>query len=236
MSKIDPSVILKRVIWMQRVQDLVRTGHRYHVSGQCDLERLPDLYDKFQRLYDIDATTMQASRMRRAGRCSARFLILLLPTGRAHWILLRTEGALSPAAKDVRETWRDALDERVNLDHFELVRMTKPGQKTTSWTWRYEKQRYDDLRALIIENIAKKRDADLERLTQIIWASPGFHGIRAQIKKLPDLIKSEWQRHKRTADKSPELPKHLGYVRKLSDKSKKVSFLLKEKCFDNAAR
>lgn len=47
MSKIDPSVILKRVIWMQRVQDLVRTGHRYHVSGQCDLERLPDLYDKF---------------------------------------------------------------------------------------------------------------------------------------------------------------------------------------------
>lgn len=57
----------------------------------------------------------------------------------------------------MRETWRDALDERVNLDHFELVRMTKPGQKTTSWTWRYEKQRYDDLRALIIENIAKKR-------------------------------------------------------------------------------
>lgn len=228
MNKIDPSVILKRVIWMQRVQDLVRTGHRYYVAGQCDLERLPDLYDKFQRLYDIDATAMQASRMRRAGRCSARMLILLLPTGRAHWILLRTEGELSPAAKEVRETWRDALAERVSLDHFELVRMTKPGQKTTSWTWRYEKKRYEDLRAVIIDQIARKKDADLQKLIEIIWASPGFHGIREQIKKFPDLIKSEWQRHKRTADKFPELPQHLGYVRKLAEKSKKVSVLLKK--------
>ena len=119
------------------------------------------------------------------------------------------------------------MDERVNLDHFELVRMTKPGQKTTSWTWRYEKHRYEDLRSLIIENISRKKDADLQKLIEIIWSSPGFHGIRAQIKRIPDLIKSEWQRHKRPADKFPELPKHLGYVRKLGDKSKKVSVLLK---------
>ena len=35
------------------------------------------------------------------------------------------------AAKEVRETWRDAIAERVSLDYFEIVRVIKRGWKNT---------------------------------------------------------------------------------------------------------
>jgi hypothetical protein len=61
-----------------------------------------------------------------------------------------------------------------------------------------------------------------------LWCSPGFSGVREQVKKVKDFIKAEWKRTRKDAESFPEIPEHLGYVRRLPDKGNKLSVILKK--------
>ena len=228
-QKYDPFIFTTRAPWMQRTCDLVRSGHHWFVQGEIPLERAAYLAEKFERLYDIGLDRLQASRARKDGAASARLLLLALPDkNNLAWLLLRTDGNLSPAASEVKEKWRDAYTDRIKYDRFEMVRLPRPGQVKPAYTWRYTRDGYDLIRDSIIMTVRSKHDEQLKTMIAGIFHSPGFAGIRAQVIKLTDLIKAEWSKHRRTGSPMPVIPEHLGYVRRIADKGKRVSILIKE--------
>jgi len=137
------------------------------------------------------------------------------------WILLHFQGTTI----DVSEKWRDALSDRVIVTGYELVRLTKPEEPRPVWTWRYTKHRHDDLRNEIIDCIRRRKDRDLVQLIATTWRSPGFHGIRDQVKKFKELIQAEWKRTRGSKEGLPDIPDRIGYLRRLSDVGLKLSAL-----------
>lgn len=226
MAKTDFFVFTKKTSFMQRIADLVRSGHKRYTMGTISIDKAAHLADKFGRLYEPNLPRLQASRRREKGEATARLLwwydenkpeILT-------WILLVTDGQLMI---DGLEKWQDPLEpkERIHLTGYELVRITKPTEPKPVWTWRYDKQRLQDLRNEVVTAIRLRHDNELERLIAMLWKSPGFAGIREQVKAIGALVKADWKRSRSEA--MPELPKHLGYVQRLADKGKKLSELKK---------
>lgn len=222
---LDPFVFTKKTAFMQRVADLVRSGHNRYVQGTVPLEKAGAFAAKIDRLYAVGVTRLQAHRARKDGLASARLLLLWQeqtgPAPSLHWVLLVTDGEL-PAEAD-REAWRDPRQTRITLTGYELVRVTKPEAKAPVWTWRYTRSRYDELRLACLLAIRHHQKQELTQLIDSIWRSPGFSGIRDQVKKLQEAIVGEWNRTRARRDMRPPIPEHLGYVRRLEDKGKKLS-------------
>ena len=218
---VDHFVFSKKSPFMQRIGDLVRTGHLSYVQGQISVEKAGFLARKFADRYAILRTKLQASRARQSGSSTTR-LLFLRQDGRdeLHWVLLHVQGTES----DSHEKWRDAIVDRITLTGYELVRLTKPEEPKPVWTWRYTRKRHDELRQEFIACIRQRRDRDLERLIMTTWRTPGFHGAREQVKKLKELICAEWKRN-RGNEKLPEIPDRIGYVRRLPDVGLKLSTL-----------
>lgn len=227
----DPFVITKKTVLMQRLADLVRSGHREYVFGSIPLDQAARLAGKFDQLYRVDQTRLEASRQRKEGHSSFRLLLLLQENGDAPqvlWWLLRTAGT-GPAEAE-REKWRDANKDRIELTGYELVRQPRPGKATAAWTWRYTKEREADLRDTLVHAIRTKRDAEVRQLIHTIWRTPGFAAARAQVKKMGQLIEGEWKRSRpKEAEAMPEIPARLGYVRRLANVGATLSTLSKSK-------
>ncbi len=219
----DPFVFTKKTVLMQRLSDLVRTGHHYYVTGSIPVEKAAGLATKLDGLYDVDQGKLAASRQRKKGDASFR-LLMFLPDGETNilWFLIRTEGEIPEAA--TREKWRDAITDRIELTGYELVRLPRVGSKNPAYTWRYTKAQHDDLRHGLLQAIRTKRDDQVRQLIHTLWRTPGFAGARGQVKKFGDLVKSEWKRS-RGSDEMPEIPARLGYVRRLADKGARLSVL-----------
>jgi hypothetical protein len=228
MAKTDFFVFTKKTSFMQRIADLVRSGHTRYTMGTIAIGKAAHLADKFSSMYTVNLPRLQAGRRREKGEATARLLwwydenkpeILT-------WILLVTEGQLM---LDGQEKWQDPLEskQRIHLTGYELVRINKPTEPKPVWTWRYDKQRLEDLRYEVVKAIRQRHDHDLERLIAMLWKSPGFAGIREQVKAVGLLIKTDWKRIRKDGEIMPELPKHLGYVQRLADKGKKLSELKK---------
>ncbi len=219
----DPFVFTKKTVLMQRLADLVRSGHYHYVTGSIPVEKAAALAVKLNMFFDVDQGKLLASRQRKKGAASFR-LLMFLADGETSvlWFLLRTDGEIPEPA--TREKWRDALSDRIKLTGYELVRLPRPGSKLPAYTWRYETARHDDLRNALLQAIRTKRDDELRQLIHTLWRTPGFAGARTQVKKFADLIKSEWKRS-RGSDEKPEIPTRLGYVRRLADKGAKLSEL-----------
>lgn len=224
----DPFVFTKKTVLMQRISDAVRLGHTRYVVGVTTLEKTRALAEKFDRLYQPNLEKTAAHRARKAGKATTRLFFLNLKGEAVWWILLATDGEF--AIGDDREKWRDpiAKGSRVELDGYELVQVTKPGLKNPAWTWRYTRKRHDDLREAVVLAIRTRHDADLRQLIQTIWRTPGFSGARDQALKFRDLIQAEWKRSRGPAEALPEIPKRLGYVRRLKDVGKAASSLLRD--------
>jgi hypothetical protein len=69
----------------------------------------------------------------------------------------------------------------------------------------------------IVRVIRSRHDSRLEQIIYSLHRSPGFAGIRTQVKKLWDIIRAEWKRTRSKAEVMPEIPKNIGYVRRLPD-------------------
>lgn len=110
---------------MQRIQDLVRTGHTQYVQGTIPIQKASGLAAKFNERYSVGANRMAASRARRSGDGSAR-LLMYFPGEREliHWILLRTP----TTTPDDSEKWRDALFDKMRIEFtgYQLVRRVRP--------------------------------------------------------------------------------------------------------------
>ena len=66
--------------------------------------------------------------------------------------------------------------------------------------------------------IRTKNDEQLRQVIYNLYRSPSFGGVREQVKSAASLIKEEWKRTRGTKEGMPEIPKALGYVRRLADK------------------
>jgi hypothetical protein len=231
----DPFVFTKKTVLMQRVSDAVRLGHTRYVVGLTTLEKTRALAEKFDRLYQPNLEKTAAHRVRKAGKATTRLFFLNLKGEDVWWILLATDGEF--AIGDDREKWRDpiAKGSRVELRGYELLQVTKPGLKNPAWTWRYTRKQHDALREAVILAIRTRHDADLKQLIQTIWRTPGFSGARDQALKFRDLIQDEWKRSRGPAEAIPEIPKRLGYVRRLKDVGKSASNLLRDLKADKSA-
>ena len=142
-----------------------------------------------------------------------------------HWILLSTPGVWeSPYSGN--EKWLDPTVDKVALTGYEMVRHIRPGNATPSWTWRYNATRQVEIRDAIVMSIRRHNNQELVALIDTVWRSPAFAGVREQIKKYAALIKAEWTRT--GSGPMPELPKGLGYVRRLPDKGVLLSKLKKD--------
>lgn len=219
MAKSNQFVFTKKTALMQRLADLVRGGHVRYVCGTIQLEKAAQLATKFDRLYQPNLPRLQAHRRRAQGEATARLLWWqdASKPEQLTWFLLLTDGELTV---DGLESWRDPLNTktRIHLTGYELVRLTKPTEPKPVWTWRYDKQRLQDLRDQLVTVIRLKHDHEVERLIAMLWASPGFAGIREQVKGCGELIRAEWKRSRGSSDNMPVIPTRLGYVQRLADK------------------
>lgn len=220
---LDWFVLSKKTALMQRLADLVRSGHRYYVTGQIPLAKAGYLAGKFDALYQVGLSRLEQSRKRKLGQASFRFFMLHQVGHEAlSWWLLCTDGVTPREA--TREKWRDALDTRIVLTGYELVRQTRAGAKLPAWTWRYTQAREHELRDSIVRSIRTRRDDELRQLIQTIWRTPGFAAARDQVKKMKALILADWKRS-RGNDPLPDIPIRVGYVRRIPDVGRKLSEL-----------
>lgn len=225
-------VFTKKSVFMQRIADAVRQGHHWHVSGQVTVAKADYLVEKFDRVFRISRTPVQAFRARQLGEATAR-LLLWMPEDDAEklvWVLLKTDGKeYLPGHRP--EQWRHAMedDQRISLTGYWLVRMTKPGYPQPVWTWRYMPERYAEIRDAIVAAIRHRRDEELKQLIHVLWRSPGFAGVRTQVKEFKKLILAEWKRTRRKQEEMPVIPEHIGYVQRLPDKGVKLSAVIKKK-------
>ena len=232
----DPFIFTKRAPFMQRISDLVRTGHHRYVQGTVPIEKAGSLYEKFSRLYDVHLDRLQSSRKRQKGFATGRLLMTPVTNDVAdrtymdlNWVLVVTDGKFALDEYEKRERWLNALEDRITFSGYELVRLTKPQHPKPVWTWRYKKDREQELRESIRSAIRLKRDDELRRLIHLIWRTPGFGGARDQVKKMGKLIKAEWKRSRKDGEEMPEIPKHIGYVQRVADKGMLASKLHKER-------
>ena len=62
-----------------------------------------------------------------------------------------------------------------------------------------------------------RHDALLKQWIHSTARTPGFAGSREQIKRLWALLRAEWKRSRSKGEPLPEIPKNIGYVRRLPD-------------------
>lgn len=210
-------IFTKKTPWMQRISDLVRSGHHHYIQGQIDPVKVKFLAQKFSMNFETGLSKLEQSRKRKKGSASFRFLAWHDEKNNVvHWILVGTEGEMPKEGG--RENWQDATSKnRIHIvGGYELVRLTKPDEPKPTWTWRYSKSHIQDLRDSVIRSIRNKRDDLLRQLIYEIWRTPGFAGARCQVKSIAMLIKNEWQRS-RSGLELPEIPARLGYIRRIKD-------------------
>lgn len=200
---------------MQRLADKVRGGYTHYIQGACAPDKAPYVAQKFSTRYPLWVSDSTQTRRRKAGLNCYRWMAYLeAGTNLVHWVLLLAPSADQP---DQSDEWRDSNKERLRLTGYELVKLTRPGSSKPSLSWRYTRERHDQIRNSIVVAIRTRRDTDLAQLIYSTWRSPGFHGVGEQIKKLRKLIIHEWERARSKAEVMPNIPKRFGYVRRLSD-------------------
>ena len=221
----NPFVFFSKAAFMQRISDLVRTGHSFYVMGELPIEKVAGFYSKMSDYYLIDEGKHVASRKRKDGFASFRLFL-----GRFNaedpnitFIMLRTDGDIPALAK--KENWRDALVDKIQLTNYELVRHTRKDASKPSWSWRYTKQQEINLRDSLVSSIRRKSDKDLSYLISQVAGTMGFTIARGQAKKMCVLVQSEWKRHRNITEKPPSLPKRFGYVQRMPDVGRPISDL-----------
>jgi hypothetical protein len=211
----NPFVFSKKTPFMQRIADLVRHGHTQYVLGIVPIEKAGFLAYKFEFQFHTTISRVAACRSRKRGEASAR-LLLLNQGEEKHliWILLLKPGK---TADQSGQKWRDALEDKIIITGYELVRRTRPGSNKPAWSWRYTESQYETLRNGLIQAIRSKHDDVLRQLIYSIARSPGFAGVREQVKKFYALVRQEWKRRRGKSEQCPELPQH-GYTRRVEDR------------------
>lgn len=218
------TIFIKQLPFLQRLSDRARDGYFYYLCGTCSPARYPTLAQKFRRLYETDMSKDSRYRRRKKGEAVYAILAYQLrsdPSAPVLWVLLRTDGNESIAA-DKTEKWRDVRTDRLAiLDRYELHRHTRKDMSKPSWSWRFPKALHQELRDLVITLVRSKSDKRLQELIDSVNTAPKFAPIRAQIKGLHDLIRTEFKRSRSSQEKLPSLPR-IGFTRRTRDQTRVI--------------
>ena len=234
----QPFVLTKKTAALQRLGDYVRQGYRWYVSGALPLEKVLSFCQKQDARHGLGWSVVRTREARKAGRAVYRLLLLRQerePDLTYFW-LLRTEGEQSPESQ--RESWRDATKkgERLTFEGYELYRDSKPGTDHPVWTWRIPLDAEKELRERVILLIRRKQDGLLQDLLDGVYRAPGFSGVRHQLKKLRQLVCSEWKRSRKDSEPMPVIPDRIGYVRRLPNLGQPLWEILEGKPRQRAVR
>ncbi|MEL5849995.1 MAG: hypothetical protein U7M05_11635 [Candidatus Igneacidithiobacillus chanchocoensis] len=220
----DPFIFTRKTVYMQRLGDAVRAGALHYISGTIPLAKVPFLVKKFAARYRINLGKIADHRARHAGEDVARWLGWYdEKTALVHWALFYFPGKTICR----EERWLNPFDARIRLTGYELVRITKKGAKAPVITWKYTREQYRWLHDQIVFSIRGRQDAVLDQLIFSLSKSPGFAGVREQVKGLWSIVKAEWKRVRSKHEPPPKIPPTLGYVRRLPDVGMPWSQLMK---------
>ena len=222
----NPFIFTKKTVYMQRIGDAVRSGALHYISGSIPLKKAPFLVQKFASRYHVNLSRIADHRARQAGENTARWLAWLdEPTGLVHWTLFYYPG------KSIcrEERWKNPFDDRIHITNYELVRVTKAGAKKPVLTWRYTRDQYRNLHDQIVFTVRGRQDKILDQIIHSLHRSPGFSGVREQVKKLWQIVRAEWKRTRSKSEPCPTIPASIGYVRRLPDVGMLWSELMQSK-------
>jgi hypothetical protein len=225
----DPTVQRFKTTTMQRIQDFVRAGYFYHASGTVSAARAPALAQKFAEKYHVGISKHARARRKNKGEGNAVFMLYPIDaTTDFRWWLLVTDGE-HPAHKFERLLNAREKHQRVSWgDEYEIVRATKAGQKTTSWTWRMKAEAFEAWQQRIRKAVASsaRDDTHLRQAIYSLYRTPGFSGIRKQVGQLVKALRGDWKRIRKAGEPLPNLPTALGYLRRLPDDVTPLSILV----------
>lgn len=211
----NPWLFTKKTVWMQRATDAIRAGAKWSIQGSTALDKVPFLVAKFSDRYPTNLTSRADRAARQRWETVQRWIGYLDETsGLVHWALFVWPGKDFDPSSDA---WRDPIKDRFRHTGYEVVRITKQGAKAPVLTWRYQKDQFERLHDEIVQIIRLRQDARLVQMIHTLHRSPGFAGVRTQVKKLWDITRAEWKRTRAKAEEMPEIPKNIGYVRRLPD-------------------
>lgn len=223
----DPFVYDRKTVFMQRLADFVRLGYRHYTFGEVSPDRAKPLAAKFVRLYAVHLHRNQKARERANGQASACVLWWRPYPDRLMFCLLVTAG---PHAARVLEALRDATarDGRLVLGEYELVQRPREGNARPSWTWRLTAQAYDGWRLRALEVCRSANEFEVRQFIASLHATPGFAGVREQVKKVKTLFRAEWRRRRPDGMPYPLVGQRQRYVQRLADSGTRLSHLLRE--------
>jgi hypothetical protein len=203
--------------------DFVRLGFVHYVVGEARADRAQALSMKFMRLYEVHLHRNQRARLRAKGEASAYCLWWQPHTATMAFALLLTP---EPHAARQLEKLKDATERegRLVLGDYELVQRPRPGQQRAAWTWRLTEGAYEGWRARVLQVVRGGHDFVVSQLVDDLMATPGFAGVREQVKKLKALFRSEWKR-RRGNQPAMALPRQR-FVQRLSNRGAPLSLLV----------
>ena len=223
----DPLVFDRKTVFMQRIADQVRRGYRWYATGEVRLDRTQALVAKFARLYNVHLHRNQKLRERASGLASADLLLWQPHTDTIVFCLLVTPG---PHAARSLEKLMDASakDSRLTLGDYELVQRPRTGSDRAAWTWRLTNEAYEGWRLRALEVCRKGNDFEVQQFIASIHATPGFAGVREQVKKVKALFRVEWKRRRPDGVTVPALNNRQRYVQRLPNGGRRLARALAE--------
>lgn len=224
--QLNPFVITKKTVYMQRISDAASRGSTKYISGTIPVEKAGFFAAKMNDRYELKLAAFEALRKRKLGYATAKLIFWHPEKGSKslNWILLITNGKFKDDIAE-KENWIDLTTKsgRIKVTNYVLFRNPSTNDSKPRWTWKYSRYSYDGIRNNIVCSIRDKNDKMLREIIYNLFRSPSFAGVREQVKEIVNLIKDEWKRTRGSDEKMPEIPKTLGYVRRLSDKGVRLT-------------
>lgn len=222
----DPLVFDRKSVFMQRIADQVRRGYRHFTLGEVSIERAMPLAAKFARLYGVHLHRNQKARERAYGHASACVLWWHPHTDLIVFCLLVTPG---PHAAHSLESLSDARARatRLTLDEYQLVQHSRPESSHPAWTWRLTQAAYEAWRFRTLEVCRGGNAFEVSQFVESLNATPGFAGVREQVKKVKALFRAEWKRRRPNGNPCTAIGNRQRYVQRLADSGSRLSVLAK---------
>ena len=177
---------------------------------------------KFARLYGVHLHRNQKLRERANGLASADLLLWQPHTDTLVFCLLLTPG---PHVARNLESLYDAAgrNPRLTLGDYELIQRPHPGRERAAWTWRLTGQAYEGWRLRALDVCRRGNDFEVRQFIESIHATPGFAGVREQVKKVKSLFRAEWLRRRPDGQICPATGKRQRYLQRLSNSGVRLS-------------
>jgi hypothetical protein len=182
---------------------------------------------KFARLYGVHLHRNHKARERAYGHASACLLWWRTHTDTLLFCLLITPG---PHAAHALESLRDvhARETRLTLGDYELVQRSRADSARPAWTWRLTQEAYEGWRLRSLEVCRGANDFEVTQYLEALNATPGFAGIREQVRKVKALFRSEWKRRRTDRSVCPSAGTKHRYVQRLSNSGVRLSAVVRE--------